>query len=371
MKYTVLATLLAFAVAPCAMAGQPVVILLPFSNVSGSTEASEWSGRFISSELAERGWSVAPGDEVERLLEEHRVRYLDSIPTTTLEALVTRFGASAVVAGSIVAYRENGDPSVALAARMFDDRGEAVWGEFVALSASESEGALGLGRRATARLLLDEVAAQLMRRVPKPSSDGSPTVREGRLARGSAWGGTGPQTYRSPEHPRGRKLRICVLPFTSPIPAAGRLMMEILTVRLEATGEFDVVEPAELREGMRRAGLRSVSTMTSTHLAALGEKLGTPLFLRGNVHAWREAAGGRSEVQIDMTLVDVAEGTILWAVTHQRRGSDYAGLLGRGTVNSIVALADNVVSEALESQHRTRPREHRSNRPVSRSGNER
>ncbi|MGK2855876.1 MAG: hypothetical protein ACSLFQ_01585 [Thermoanaerobaculia bacterium] len=366
-----LATLLLITCAPVAQAVEPVVVVLPPSNPSGAAEASAWSERFIVEQLANRGWAVAPADEVEQFLELHRVRYLDSLSPNLLAALIERFGASAVVTCSLVAYRENGDPVVAMAARMFDRNGAVAWSELVALSASEAEGALGFGRPGSARILHHDVARRLMRSVPKPSADGTPTVRDGRLAGDSTFFGVPAPTYRSPDHPRGKKLRICLLPFTSAVPEAGRTMLEILTVRLEATGEFDVVEPAEFREGLRSAGFRSVSSMTSAELAVLGEELGTPIFLRGNVHTWREAAGGRSEVQIDMTLVDVASGTILWAVTHQRRGSDYAGLLGRGMVSNVVALADNVVSEALKSQHRTRPRERGSKRPVARAGQER
>jgi hypothetical protein len=57
-----------------------------------------------------------------------------------------------------------------------------------------------------------------------------------------------------------------------------------------------------------------------------------------------------------MTLADVASGGILWAVAHQRRGSDFSGLFQRGVIQNAVTLADRVVCEAISHQHRARPK---------------
>jgi hypothetical protein len=330
-------------------AQQPVIVMLPLSNVSGSAEAATPVETAIRGRLEKRGWKVAPAAEVEAFLEERRIRYLDSLPPATLATLREQTGASAVFLGSILAYRETSNPVVALAARMIDTSGAVVWGEVVGVSASETEGMLGFGRRTTAEALAADAAGQLVKGIPKPGNVRRPGLNAGVFARGAA-------TYRSASHPRGEVRRVCILPFASTNPEASRILLEILTVRLEATGEFDVVEPAELREAMRAEKLRSIATMTSTELAALGKHLGTTVFLRGNVHTWREASGGRSEIQFDMTLADVAAGDVLWAVTHQRRGGDYAGAFQRGTVDNVVSLADHALSEAIAEQHRARPR---------------
>lgn len=334
--------------ATTASAQRPVAVVLPLSNVSGAAEAAAPVERAIAEALERRGWTVAAGEEVESFLEEQRIRYLDSLPSTALAAIRERMGASAIVLGSILAYRENGNAVVALAGRMLDPKGTVLWAEVAAISSSESEGALGFGRRMSVDALGKDAAAQLLRNVPRPGESRIGSLKSGFL--------TGAVTYRSGSHPRGEVRRVCVLPFASSVPEASRVLLEILTVRLEATGEFDVVEPAAFRDAMRAEKLRSVAAMTSTELAALGKHLGTTIFLRGNVHAWREAPGGRSEIQLDMTLADVATGEILWAVTHQRRGSDYAGLLQRGTIDNVISLADRTVSETISAQHRARPR---------------
>lgn len=331
---------------------QSIAVVLPLSNVSGSAEAAAPLENAIAEKLAQRGWTIVRGAEVETFLEENRVRYLDSLPPNVLASLRERMNASAIFLGSILVYRENGNPVVALAGRMLDAEGAVVWGEVAAISAVETEGVLGFGRRGSIESLAMEAVDQLLRNIPRPGESRRPSLNSGLVSR--FWQGT--VTYRSGSHPRGDVRRVCVLPFASSTPEAARVLFEILTVRLEATGEFDVVEPAEFREAMRAEKLRSVAAMTSSELAALGKHLGTSIFLRGNVHSWREAPGGRSEIQFDMTLADVASGEILWAVTHQRRGSDYAGVLQRGTIHNIVALADRALSEAISAQHRARPK---------------
>jgi curli biogenesis system outer membrane secretion channel CsgG len=257
-------------------------------------------------------------------------------------------GADAIVLGSILAYRESGNPVVALAGRMLDAEGRVLWADVAALSASETEGAFGFGRRTTLDALANDAASRLLSHLPRPGQ-----TRIGTLKRSFF---SGAATYRSGAHPQGAVRRVCILPFASSTAEASRVLLEILTVRLEATGEFDVVEPAAFRDAMRAEKLRSVAAMTSSELAALGKHLGTTTFLRGNVYTWRESSGGRSEVQLDMTLVDVATGEILWAVTHQRRGSDYAGMFQRGTIDNVIELADRTVSETIAAQHRARPK---------------
>jgi hypothetical protein len=175
----------------------------------------------------------------------------------------------------------NRQPVVALAGRMLDAEGNVLWGDVTAISSSETEGAFGFGKRTTIDALVNDAAAQLLRKLPRP----------GEAKRGSLKSGffPGAVTYRSGAHPRGEVRRVCILPFAASRPEASRVLLEILTVRLEATGEFDVVEPAAFREAMRAEKFRSVAMMTSTELAAIGKHLGTSISSAAT-YTWREAA---------------------------------------------------------------------------------
>ena len=324
-----------------AFAGRPVAVLVPLSNISGADESPAVIAPLFEQRLQARGWDVAPAAEVEAFLEEHRVRYLESLPADTRSALVGKFGASAIVFGSVLAYHGKSDPMVALSARMTDTSGRMLWGEVVAISGGGVEGALGVGRHSGPGSLAREAAHRLLRYLPQPRGEGRIDLRAPRDPE------TLPNTYRSARHPHGISRRVCIVPFAAKNPQAVRVMFELLAVRLAAGGEFEVVEPAEFRDAMRKEKIRSIAEMTSEEMARVGKVLGTPLFLRGNVHAFTEMAGGRSEVQLDMTLSDVDNGTILWAVAHRRRGYEYSGLFQRGTVNNVVDLTDRVVSEAV------------------------
>lgn len=331
-------------------ATEHVVAILPITSAAASPEAAAAIDSAMRDALERRGWNVVPAADVEAFLEAERIRYLDSLSPKQLSALRTRLGAQSVIVGSIVSYRERGtDPFVAIAARMITPEG-VIWGEVAALSGAESEGAFGSGRRSTPEALSKEVAQRLLAAVPRPERTADVRLRSRKRL-------GGPSTYRSASLPKNRVRRVCVLPFTTMSAEAARSLLAILTVRLEATGEFDVVEQAEFREAMAAAKFRAVSVLTSNELAVLGQHLGTTTFLRGQVHTFRDAGAGRSEVQIDMNLSDVATGEVLWAVTHQRRGSDYSGILQRGVVGNVVTLADKVVSETIAAQQRARPRQ--------------
>ncbi len=347
---TLFAALIATAAAAAAPSPSRTLVLLPPSNVSGVDDAPAVMLELLRKRIESRGWIIAPIAEVEQALEVERVRYFDSLPVSTHAALRQRFGASVVVVATVLTFRETADPVVAVSARMIDAQGLVVWGNLVALAASETEGALGFGRPQSAAALSREVAGQLMREFPRPGRRGH--VEPGPASLESA----GPLTYRSAKHPYGHRRRVCILPFASPVPVAPRIVLEVLTARLGGTDDFAVIEPAEFRAAMRATGLRSVASMTSAELAQLGKALGTMLFLRGNIHTWREGLGGRAEIQLDMNLADVETGEVFWAVSHERRGSDYSGFLSLGTVNSAVHLADRLISETILAQSRARLR---------------
>lgn len=333
-----------------AAGAKPVVVVFPLTSAVASPEAARIAENLFVEALTRRGWEVAPATEVEAFLESERIRYLDSLSQQHRTALEEHFGASAFVVGSMMLFRETGSSVlVALAGRMLNVEGTVLWGEVAALTGAETEGAFGAGRLTTAEAITRATTRKLLSRVPSPNDAARVRLRGKRL-------GGGPATYRSASLTAGAVRRVCVLPFTSAVPDASRIFLDILIVRLEATAQFDVVEPAEFREAMAASGFRSVVTLTSSELALLGKHLGTTVFLRGHVHTFRDAAGGRSEVQMDMNLADVETGQILWAVTHQRRGSDYAGLLARDVAGNVVTLADRVLSETISTQHRTRPK---------------
>src|SRR5512140_3573458 len=55
------------------------VVVLPFDNFSGVETAPDELRRLVMSMVTTKGWTIAPNEQVEQLLEAERVRYLDSL----------------------------------------------------------------------------------------------------------------------------------------------------------------------------------------------------------------------------------------------------------------------------------------------------
>jgi hypothetical protein len=83
---------------------------------------------------------------------------------------------------------------------------------------------------------------------------------------------------------------------------------------------------------------------TSDDLARVAPALGTSLFLRGTIYRY-----GNDSVQIELSLVDVGTGRVLWSAQHDRKSSDYVGFLMLGAPATAVSLADRVVAEMIAS----------------------
>src|SRR5512146_2070417 len=77
------------------------VVVLPFDNFSGVESANAEVSTLVTKAVEARGWAVADGEAVQKLLETARVRYLDSVDETVRMQLLEQTGASAIVTGAI------------------------------------------------------------------------------------------------------------------------------------------------------------------------------------------------------------------------------------------------------------------------------
>jgi hypothetical protein len=116
-----------------------------------------------------------------------------------------------------------------------------------------------------------------------------------------------------------------------------------------------------LRAALVAEKVRGLGGLEPAQLAAIGKRLGTSLFLRGTVYRYVDAGakGGASmpfvDVQVD--LVDAAQGRIVWAGSNARNGRDYKGLFQLGALRSVVALSDQVFGELVTAEGKASPKE--------------
>jgi TolB-like protein len=289
------------------------------------------------------------------MLDSARLRYLDSLEPPMLAKVLTATGAQALVSGTVYAFSDSRNPIVAVAARIVRADGTVVWSDVAALSADDTERVLGFGRENDRSGVAAAVIERLTRRMPGP--DMRPAIVDG-PSKGLFQ--SGPASFRSRDLDTARQ-RVCVLPFDnlSSLPEAGRVVTDLVALRLAAARGFDLVEPSTLRAAALQARIGSFRGIGSDDLAKLADAVGTPLFVRGTVYSFADPAGRPGivpELQVELSLVDVRAGRTLWVAQHARKGSDYIGFLMRGSVSNAISLTDRVVSEMIDAEERGRPR---------------
>jgi hypothetical protein len=335
------------------------LVLVPFANLAGAERAPDVIEAAISARLSTRGYRLVRGDEVRAFLDSERVRYVDSLSGPVREKLLAAFRADGVILGAICAFVEGENPVVGISLRLLDAQGRTAWSSAVGLTGDDTEGALALKRVASVDLLAEKAVRRVLRNFPSPGGAGRISG-----ARGKPLGESAPRTYRSAALASGRQYRIYLLPLENRTRerVASRLVGELLARRLAASDLFDVIEPSDFRSAMVAAKLTGLKGGDPEELKKLGSALGTTLVLTGTIYQYRDASsrGGEitPELELQLTLTDVATGEIVWTSSVARKGADYSGLLQLGAISNMTSLADQVAAEmvhAAEKAHGKRP----------------
>jgi hypothetical protein len=323
------------------------VVLLPLENVARSPAGRAVVMKELELAFARRGYEVVGEAMVEDFLRKSRIRYLDSLPTAQVKALLAAMGADAVVLGTLLTYDgKRRDPEVALSLRLLGPNGATMWSAMGGLASSETVGAFKQGRVPTAEKLAQRLTADMLRSLP----DGKVPLQ--RAAPPGRAGG-GPRVHRSSEL-AGRDLKIVVLPLSNRTGSrtAARALEAVIQERLLEHRGVSLVSPADLRQAVVTTGLRAPSRLAAPQLARLGKELGTTLFLQGSIleygTAWTET-GETPAVEIYLSLLDAESGQTLWSGMHRRTGDDYQGLFRLGAVNAQSTLTSRAVAELLSA----------------------
>lgn len=332
------------------------IVLMPFENLAGSEPAARAAWELFAAEIEKKGWRVADRQQLESILEEERARYYDSLDAQVRASVVEGTAGSAIVTGAVYTYNEGRNPVVAVSARMVRADGTLAWGDVAGLAAEDTERMLGFGRDESAAKLLERLVRKMMARFPRPDAETAP-IR----GRAKPLFLPGAISYRAPDVDPTRPHKVCVLPFenlSDSLPAA-RVVADVLAVRLAAASGFEVVEPADLRRAALEAGVATFRNVQSSALARLAPLVGTTLFLKGTIYDYADRAengGIDSQMQMEITLIDVEQERVIWSAQHVRSGDDYMGLLLLGAVSNAVSLTDRVVAEMIEAGTRPAPR---------------
>ncbi len=287
--------------APAPARAAETVVMVPFQNLSGAGGAPAAVSAELARQMESRGYRVVRGEAVDEFLAAEKIRYLDSLPASIREKLLQRFEASAVVLGTIFDFAESDNPVVAVSARLVGADGKVAWSAVAGLSADDTKKVFGFGRLASLDALAARTVSILTRDLPKP---GSASKLES--ARSKPLDLSSPRTFRSAALAGGGNL-VCVLPLENRSAArvAPRVVGELLAQRLAASEGFRVVEAAEFRNAMVAAGVYGIRTGDPEELKKLGAKVGTNLFVKGTIYAYKDVLPGSGvttpEIELQLT----------------------------------------------------------------------
>jgi hypothetical protein len=347
-RRTALVAALLLATASAAAGAEPRapqrLVVIPFENASRNTAARAVVMDAVERELARRGFSTVTGAPVDAYLESKRIRYLDSLTPDQVKDLLAAHRANGIVLGSILTYTALQDQSVvAIAVRVIGPDGEVLWGDVRVLSTADTVGVLGTGKVKTVEGLARRVATALVSTIPAGGSLSRRRIRRAAPVERA------PRVYRA-QHLTGAPVKIAILPLENLTDQkdAARVVDTLLHQRLAERLNVSVVQPADLRAGIVALGFRAPSQMSPEQLRKLGDALGTALFVRGAIFRYGHSEDG-ADVELYLSLVDVATGRIVWSGLHRRTGQEYQGLLQFGALREPISLADRTVAELLDA----------------------
>lgn len=344
------AIFLGFALLPSLVWSQPQIAVLPFENLSGIRAASGKTMPSIDKVLIEKGYKLLPREVLERFLREERIRFLDSLPSPITQKLTSKFTLEGVLTGTILSYVSGENPQVGLSARLLSKDGNLFWGNTIGLTGEGQMGILGLGKVEKIEDLIPIATAELFETLNLKGG-----VNLKRLGGLNQFLLSGPRAYRSSLLNSKNIFRIGVLPFEnkSTNKEAGRILLNLLILRLAARERFKVVETGDVREGMISEGIQSFEEIDLNQLKILGRKLGTNFFIRGTIFKYSEGLGAvgltSPEIELYLSMLDAETGKVLWTAHHSRKGENYLTVLQFGLIRNPIALSDQVLEEMVKT----------------------
>jgi polysaccharide biosynthesis protein PelC len=171
----------------------------------------------------------------------------------------------------------------------------------------------------------------------------------------------GTTSFLSPEADLPFYERVGIVPFTglSQDRAAGYRVSDVFFSKLLRRGFAEVVEPGQFSAAMSkaRAGVAPETPWSAADLAKLGQEAGVQGVFMGTVREYdmtRTARDAFPLLSLEVRLVDVASGQIVWSASDTRRGGPgfpiwtwFSGLFGGGEIHTMGELTTEMCRELL------------------------
>ena len=326
--------------------------IVPFSNYTGSGEATDSLLPLIELQVSTHGFDIVPHDTLRSLMRQGRIRMVGSVTSKDAGLLSSALCLDYLITGSLDFYEPHGNPEVGISVRVFDCRRMRVaWANSYAATGDDYAGLFGIGRIKTVSPLARRVADALFADFPS-ASDITPASH----ADDSTAAGTGKESYGNLFRDR-----IAIIPFdnNSEYLRAGDVSSGILLSYLVKQG-YQVVEPGDVMAAL--AELRSVprGELSIQEAVQLHNKLDVSLIVTGSVYRFITASGAASEsvpeIEASLRLIDALTGRVVSSVSSLRRGNDSETIFGAGIQRALGRVTLDVLGRNWKTLVKERAR---------------
>jgi hypothetical protein len=107
---------------------------------------------------------------------------------------------------------------------------------------------------------------------------------------------------------------------------AGEIVRHVVISELLASGLVDVVVPGEVMAAINKLGIKSISSLSTEQIKAIGRALKVEAVIMGSVEEYGERRIGNISapvVTITLMMADTGTGTIIWSVTKTGGGANF------------------------------------------------
>lgn len=108
---------------------------------------------------------------------------------------------------------------------------------------------------------------------------------------------------------------------------AGEIVKQVVLSELLASGLVDVVVPGDVVKAVTQLGIKSITSLNSDEIKALGKVLNVDALIIGAVEEYGEIKTGSisaPRVTVTLMMADAGSGTIVWSITKSRGGASFA-----------------------------------------------
>lgn len=326
---------------------RPRVLVLPVDNMTGGAAPVKDLGARVARAVARR-FEVLTGDQVERFLVRHRLRYTGGIDAAAARAARDELGADAVLITSLQSRRPAGPPALGLAMRLVltGDEPTILWMDQASRSGDEAPGLLGLGLIST----LGPIEEQLVGRLTASLEAAVDRGRQPERCGGGVW--YRPRVrFRSPVLDRDDRPSLAVVPFfdRSGRRGAGDAVALEVVRQLTATGRFRVLEPGVVRDFLLRSRVIMPGGVSLETTRLLLGGMGVDLVASGTVYDYADHGGPKGPtVRFTMMLLEGGSGEVVWHSTSANRGDDGVFAFGLGRIATAGALTCRMVGGVVD-----------------------